>query len=179
MKMLRFRLLIRDNQFYSILRYFYGISTMTTITINESSFQVEPFARYKENRVKGYFVLEGQEFPSLNMAIVKMNHLTLTIDSVLARLPITEIWGFVLNDSGGTLSTFITVKRDFLPIEPGKIYELGFLPFKTALGKGFMVNAFPRNPVNVNEKYALEAADDILQSAIEFCHDEKLNQIVI
>ncbi|MEG4838357.1 hypothetical protein [Microcoleus sp. B9-D4] len=159
---------------------------MTIIRINESSFQVEPFVRYKENRVKGYFVLEGQEFPSLNMAIIKINHLTLTIDSVLARLPITEIWGFVLNDSGGTLSTFVTVKRDFLPMrsapasyEPGKIYELGFVPFKTDVGKGFMVNAFPRNPVNVNEKYALEAAEDILHSAIDFCQDERLNQIVI
>ncbi|MEG4857096.1 hypothetical protein QUB75_04720 [Microcoleus sp. K1-B6] len=102
------------------------------------------------------------------MAIVKINHLTLTIDSVLARLPITEIWGFVLNDSGGTLSTFVTVKRDFLPIEPGKIYELGFVPFKTDVGKGFMVNAFPRNSVNDIEKYALEAADDILNSEIIF-----------
>lgn len=152
---------------------------MTTITINESSFQVEPFVRYKENRVKGHFTLEGQEFSSLNMAIVKINHLTLTIDSVLARLPITEIWGFVLNDSGGTLSTFVTVKRDFLPIEPGKIYELGFVPFKTDLGKGFMVNAFPRNSVNNIEKYALEAANYILNSEINFCHDEILNQLII
>ncbi|MEG3908674.1 hypothetical protein QT979_13415 [Microcoleus sp. w2-18bC1] len=152
---------------------------MAKIIINESSFQVEPFVRYKENRVKGHFTLQNQEFPSLNMAIVKMNHLTLTLDSVLARLPITEIWGFVLNDSGGTLSTLITVKRDLPAIEPGKIYELGFLPFKTDIGKGFMLNAFTRNPVNNTEKYALEAADDILNCEIDFCHDKKLNQVVI
>ncbi|MEG4574279.1 hypothetical protein QUA56_16540 [Microcoleus sp. N3A4] len=153
---------------------------MTIITINESSFQVQPFVRYKENRVKGHFSLvEGQKFPSLNMAIVKINSLTLTLDSVLARLPIKEIWGFVLNDSGGTLSTLLTLKHDLPPIEPGKIYELDFLPFKSDIGKGFMLNAFSRNPMTDAEKYALEVADDILNSEIDFCHDERLNQVVI
>lgn len=166
--MLRFRVLI-----------FFVISEMTTITINESCFQVDPFVRYKENRVKGHFTVQGQEFPSLNMAIVKINSLTFTIDSVLAQLPLKEVWGFVLNDSGGTLSTFITLRLELTSIEPGKIYELDFLPFKSDIGKGFMVNAFPRNPINYTEKYALEAANDILNSEIDFCHDGRLNQIVI
>jgi len=152
---------------------------MTTITINESSFQVQPFVRYKENRVKGHFALQGQEFYSLNMAIVKINNRTLTIDSVLAQLSVKEVWGFVLNDSGGILSTFMTLRFNLSSIEPGKIYELDFLPFKTDLSKSFMLNAFPRNPMNDTEKYALEAADDILNSAIDFCHDERLNKIVI
>ncbi|MEG4424990.1 MULTISPECIES: hypothetical protein [unclassified Microcoleus] len=150
---------------------------MTTITINESSFQVEPFVRYKENRVKGHFSLQSQEFSSLNMAIVKIKSRTLTLDSVLASLPVNEIWGFVVNDSGGTLSTVLTLKRDLPPIEPGKIYELDFLPFKTAQGKGFMLNAFPRNPMNDIEKYALEVADDILHSEIDFCQDKRLNEM--
>lgn len=152
---------------------------MTTITINESSFQVQPFVRYKENRVKGHLVLQGQEFLSLNMAIVKINNRTLTIDSVLAQLSVKEVWGFVLNDSGGILSTFMTLRFNLSSIEPGKIYELYFLPFKTDISKSFMLNAFPRNPMNDTEKYALEAADDILNSAINFCHDERLNKIVI
>jgi len=155
---------------------------MTVMTINESMFQVEPFVRYKENRVKGHFTvktLPGQEFASLNMAIVKINSLTLTIDSVLAQLPVKEVWGFVLNNSGGILSTFVTLQLELPPIEPGKIYQLGFLPFKTDIGKSFRLNAVPRNPMNDIEKFALEAANDILNSEIDFCHDERLNQIVI
>lgn len=150
---------------------------MTIITVNQSSFQVEPFVRYKENRVKGHFTLEGLEFPSLNMAIVKMNNRILKINSVLGVLPVTEIWGFVINDSGGTLSTFVTAQRKIPPIEPEKIYELDFLPFKSQLGKGFMLNTFPRNPSNDNEKFGLEIAHDILNSAIDYCRDERLNKI--
>lgn len=142
-------------------------------------FRYSPLSAEEENRVKGHFALQGQEFPSLNMAIVKINNPTVTIDSVLAQLSVKEVWGFVLNDSGGILSTFMTLRFNLSSIEPGKIYELDFLPFKTDIWKGFMLNAFPRTPMNDTEKYALEAADDILNSAINFCHDERLNQIVI
>ncbi|MEG5035322.1 hypothetical protein [Microcoleus sp. AT3-D2] len=150
---------------------------MTIITVNQSSFQVEPFLRYKENRVKGHFTLEGLEFPSLNMAIVKINSRILKINSVV--LPMTEVWGFVINDSGGTLSTFLTAQREIPPIEPEKIYELDFLPFNPRLGKGFMLNTFPRNPNNDHEKFGLEIAHDILNSAIDYCRDERLDEIQV
>ncbi|MEG5063154.1 hypothetical protein QUB33_05970 [Microcoleus sp. B3-A4] len=152
---------------------------MTIITVNQSSFQVEPFLRYKENRVKGHFTLEGLEFPSLNMAIVKINPRILKINSVLGVLPVTEVWGFVINDSGGTLSTFVTAQREFPSIEPDKIYEFDFLPFKSPLGKGFMLNTFPRNLNNDHEKFGLEIANDILTSAIDYCRDERLDAITL
>lgn len=155
---------------------------MTTIIMNESTFQVEPFVRYKENRIKGHFTQEslpGRKITSLTMAIVKISSLKLTMDSVLAQLKLKEVWGFVLNDSGGVLSTFVTLRFNLSSIDPGQIYQLNFVPFKTDIGTSFMVNGVSRNPLTNIEKFALEAANDILNSEINFCHDEKLNQIVI
>jgi hypothetical protein len=153
---------------------------MTEILIDDYSFQVEPFVRYKENRLKGKLTLtSGEEMSSLDMAIVRINQQSMNVGGI-ARIPLVETWGFVLdNPDNCILSTLIALRFDLKTPDFEQIYHLDFVPFQTDMGQVFKLNVTGRYPKNQFEKYALEVAEDIRQSEFNFCHDENLKHLTI
>jgi len=157
---------------------------MTQININGYDFQVEPFVRYKEDRLRGRLLLtSGEALESVEMAIVKIRQRFLNVGE-LASIPVSEIWGFVLepNTLSNVLSTLITLRFDLTQenLDPHKIYHLFFKKYEQELIKPvFKLNATTRNPVTIIQKFALEAAQDIAKSKIDFCHDPNLKDVRI
>ena len=152
---------------------------MTEIIINDCGFQVQPFVRYKENRLKGKLICLDKEISSFDMAIVSINQQSMNVGGI-ARIPLVEVWGFVLdNPKDCILSTFISLRFDLKTPDFEQIYHLDFVPFQTDIGQVFKLNATGRYPKSQFEKYALEAAVDIRQSEFNFCHDENLKQVTI
>lgn len=152
---------------------------MTQIVINNHTFQVQPFVRYKENRLKGKLILLDKEISSLDMAIVKITQQSMNVGGI-ARIPLMEIWGFVVDQPDNCiLSTLIALRLDLKTPNFEQIYHLNFVPFHTDTREVFKLNATARNPRDKFEKYALEVAEDIRQSEVNFCHDENLKQVRI
>ncbi|MEG3899014.1 MULTISPECIES: hypothetical protein [unclassified Microcoleus] len=152
---------------------------MTEIVVNNSTFQVQPFVRYKEDRLKGKLILSEKELSSVDMAIVKIKPGSMNVGGI-ARIPLVEIWGFVVdNPDKCVLSTLIALRFDLETPDFEEIYHLHFLPFHTDTREVFKLHSTARNPKNKFEKYALEVAQDINQSQINFCYDENLKNVTI
>ena len=152
---------------------------MTQVLIEDYSFQIEPFVRYKENRLKGKLIFLDKEISSFNMAIISINQQSMNVGGI-ARIPLVEVWGFVLdNPKNCILSTFLTLRFDLKTPDFEQIYHLDFVPFQTDISQVFKLNATGRYPKNQFEKCALEVGEDIRQSEFNFCHDENLKQVRI
>ena len=162
--------------------------TMTQVLVNDSIFQVQPFVRYKENRLKGEFISEivetgSEPVSTIDMAIVKINQISMNIGGI-ARIPLVEVWGFVvgINEKQpqySNLSTFISLRFDLETTNYDKIYHLHFLLFHTDTRQVYKLHSTGLNPQNNFEKFALEVAQDIRESAINFCCDPNIKNVTI